>query len=315
MQEVAIVGHGDRFDALAGLLAQTGTRPVLWNHEGRGRRRLPQGVDVVDLEDLARTHLIFLSLPINELRAVSRQIGDHITGRHAIVHLSRNLERTTFKTVSEILCEEMPTRRVGFLTGPMRGEDVAQGHAVAGVCASVFPEVHEIVAEVLVSASFRLYRSTDILGAELAAAYCRVIAMACGVLSELGLGHSLQATLFSRGLAEMGRFVAHRGGKERTTFGLAGSGNLFVDIAAPGSDDFKIGAAAMRAKAFDAKAVTKEYGSRGRDLLELVESLATLREDKHLALHLLETCASMVSDATGPVEAARHLMTLAILSD
>ena len=315
MQEVAIVGQGDRFDALAGLLAATGTRPVLWNYDSRGKRRLPKGIDVVELEQLRNTHLIFISLPINEVRGVARQIGDHITGRHALVHLSRNLEHTTLKTVSEILCEETPTRRVGFLTGPMRGEDVSQGHAAAGVCASVFPEVHEIVGNALVSPSFRLYRSTDIVGAELAAAYCRVIAMACGVLSELGLGHSLQATLFSRGLAEMGRFVAHRGGRERTTFGMAGSGNLFVDIAAPGSDDFRIGAAAMRAQAFDHKAVVKEYGARGRDLLELIESLAALRQNKRLALHLLETCDLMVSENMAPSQAVNHLMTLPILDD
>ena len=152
----------------------------------------------------------------------------------------------------------------------------------------------------LVSTRFRLYTSSDIVGAELAAAYCRVIAMACGVLSELGLGHSLQATLFSRGLAEMGRFVAHRGGKERTTFGLAGSGNLFVDIGHDGSEDFRIGAAAMKRNRFDAQTVRSEYGDRGNDLLELIASLSALRSNRKLALHLLETCHLMVSGEMDP---------------
>jgi glycerol-3-phosphate dehydrogenase (NAD(P)+) len=315
MEKVAIVGHGDRFDALAGLLKANGKTPVMWNHDGRGRRRLPKGVELIELEALREHHLIFLSLPINEMRKVARQVGDHITGRHAIVHLARNLEHTSLKTVSELLSEETPTRRMGFLTGPMREEDISQGHAASGVCATVFPEVHELVGEALVSNSFRIYRTHDIVGAELAAAYCRVIAMGCGVLSELGLGHSLQATLFSRGLAEMGRFVAHRGGKERTTFGLAGSGNLFIDITAPGSDDFRIGAAAMRLNKFDRKAVIKEYGSRGTDLLELIESLAALRQNKRLALHLLETCHLMVSAEMGPAAAVQHLMSLPTLDD
>ncbi len=315
MEKVAIVGHGDRFDALAGLLSATGKTPVMWNHDGRARRQLPKGVELIELEELSEHHLIFLSLPISEMRKVARQVGDHITGRHAIVHMARNLEHTSLKTVSELLSEETPTRRMGFLTGPMREEDISQGHAASAVCASVFPEVHRLVDEALVSTSFRIYRTPDIVGAELAAAYCRVIALGCGILSELGLGQSLQATLFSRGLAEMSRFVSYRGGKERTTFGLAGSGNLFIDIALPGSDDFRIGAAAMRKNKFDRKSVIKEYGSRGSDLLDLIESLATLRQNKRLSLHLLETCHLMVSAEMGPSAAVQHLMSLPTLDD
>lgn len=315
MKTVGIIGHGDRFDALAGLLAQTKTSAVTWNYAKLPKRQLPKGVKVVDLAQLTQHHVIFVSTPIVEIRDVLRELGDHITARHAVVHLARNLEHTTLKTVSEIVREETPTRRVAFLTGPMAAEDVAAGHAASGVCATVFPEVHEAVSEVLVSDRFRLYTSSDILGAELAAAYCRVIAMACGVLSELGLGHSLQATLFSRGLAEMGRFVAHRGGKERTTFGLAGSGNLFVDIGHEGSEDFRIGAAAMKRNRFDADSVQREYGDRGKDLLELIASLSALRSNRKLALHLLETCHLMVSGEMDPAGAVQHLMTLPILDD
>lgn len=315
MNTVAIVGQGDRFDALVGLLAKTGTRAVTWNYANRPKRELPKGVKTIPVDALREHHLIFISTPITEIREVVRTLGDHVTGRHAIVHLARNLEHTTLKTVSEIIREETPTRRIGFLTGPMSASDVEARHAASGVCATVFPEVQELVGEVLVSDKFRLYTSSDIVGAELAAAYCRVIAMSCGVLSELGLGHSLQATLFSRGLAEMGRFVAHRGGKERTTFGIAGTGNLFVDIANQGSEDFRIGAAAMRTNTFDKDVIRREYGPRGADLLDLIESLATVRKHRQLALHLLETAHLMVSGEMDPQGAVRHLMTLPVLDD
>jgi len=315
MQTVSLVGHGDRFDALVSLFQHTGVEVLIWNHDKRKKSLLPKGVKVVPLEALHETSVIFFSLPIAEVRDVARELGTVMTGRHALIHLCRNLERQTLKTVSEILREETPTHRFGFLTGPMRLEDVGQGMPGSGVCASIFPEVNEVVEEALVSRVFRLYRSDDIHGAELAASYCRVIAMACGVASELQLGHSLMATLFARGLAEMGRFVVHKKGRERTTFGLAGSGNLFMDIGNSGSDDFKLGAQVMRQNVFDRKTINKDFGSRGDDLIDLVESLGSLRQDKNLALHILEVCHLIVSGEMVPSDAVLHLMSLPTLTD
>jgi glycerol-3-phosphate dehydrogenase (NAD(P)+) len=315
MGEITVVGYGDRFDALIDLFQHTNTDVQIWNHNARKKTKLPKGIRVVPLEALADSPVIFFSLPIEEVRDVARELGTVVTGRHAIVHLCRNLENKTLKTVSEVLREETPTHRFGFLTGPMRHEDISQGMPGSGTCATIFPEVQEVVESALVSRMFRLYRSDDIRGAELAASYCRVIAFACGVASELHLGHSLMATLFSRGLAEMGRFVVHRGGRERTTFGMAGSGNLFMDIAATGSEDFMIGQTVMRANAFDRKALLKEYGPRAKDLFDLVDSLGMLSEDRKLALHILQTCALIVHGKMLPAEALLHLMTLPVLTD
>ncbi len=313
---VGLVGDGDRFDALVALLGQTNTETVLWNYKRQRKKDLPDGVESVPLKEFRDIPLIFVSVTMDEVRDVARSLGDHTTGRHAVVHLCRNLEHKSLKTVSQVLHEEMPTHRYAFLTGPMLREDVLKGLPASGVCATTYDEIMDYVKEVLVSSSFRLYRNHDIRGAELAAAYCRVIAMAAGVASELHLGMSIQSTLFSRGLAEMGRFVAYRGGLERTTFGLSGCANLFIDSAAPGSPDFQIGAEAMKKNIFDHNAVIKKFGTRGKDMMDLVESLAVvLEEQKSLDLHLLETCHLMVSGKMGPAEALIHLMSLPVLND
>lgn len=313
--QVGLVGSGDRFDALVALLNQTNTDVLLWNHDKRKKKDLPKGVKVVPLEELIGVHLIFFSLPIDEVRDVADILGEHLTGRHAIVHLCRNLEHTSLKTISQILAEETPTFRFAHLTGPMNSEDILAGLPASGVCATKFDEIQDYVADVLVTSKFRLYRGNDLLGAEVASAYCRVIAMALGVAAELHLGRSLQSTLYSRGLAEMGRFVEHRGGRERTTFGLAGSANLFVDTMDKGSPDFQIGQEAMQKNLFDSAAVVKKFGSRGKDLLDLVESLAVELKHTTLNLHILETAHYMVSGQMGPSQAVEHLMSLPTLDD
>ena len=310
--KVAIVGEGERFDAVASLLGAAGHAICAWRHDGRDAD-FGEGIEEVELEALRETPLIFVAVPMSSLRLVARAIGDVLTGRHAVVHASHSLEAGSLATGSDVLREETPTRRFGFVTGPMRSDDVQRGLPASGVCASAFPEVWELAEEALVHPGFRLYRSTDIAGAEIAAAYTRIIAMAAGVAHEMKLGHSVQATLFARGLAEAARFAASRGANERTTFGLAGAANLHLDTTAPGSPDFRVGRHALAARRFDAAEIAATFGTTGRDLLQLVESLAA--GSPAVRTHILHACHSMVSGASSPEEAVARLMTLPALDD
>ena len=310
---VGVIGAGERFEALVGLLDATGTNVVTWLRDDRDEA--PDACTVVELDEFADVHLVFVAVPFTDLRETARALGDVIGARHAVIHACHNLEQGSLSTASEVLLQETPTRRFGFLTGPMRADDVAQGLPAAGVCASRYPEVWDLAEEALVHPGFRLYRSRDLLGAEHAASYGRVIAMAAGVASEMNLGHSVLATLFARGLAEVARWVTHRGGEERTTFGIAGSGNLHLDTSGDGSVDFRVGVDAMRQGLFDPVEVRKKFGSTGRDLLELVDSLHAGVGHAGVRAHLLETCHMMVSGEMEPAQALVHLMTLPTLDD
>ncbi len=317
-EPVGLVGRGARFQALLALLQRTETPVRIWRPDdvpAELDETIPDGVEEVDAAGMSDVSLIFLSVPMAHVRSVSRRLGDELSGRHAIVHLCRNFELHTLKTVSQVLEEETPTRRFGFLTGPMRSEDVTLGLPAAGVCATHFPEVQDAVEDALVSVGFRLYRSSDLLGAEVAAAYSRVISMGAGVASQMGVGNSLMSTLHARGLAEMSRFVVYRGGYERTTFGMAGSANLHVDTSYPGSPDFRIGAEALEKDEVDPEQIAKDYGSAGRDLLNLTSALGRELEYAGLDLHILNTCQKMIEGEFKPSDALMYLMSLPTLAD
>ena len=57
----------------------------------------------------------------------------------------------------------------------------------------------------LISSTFRVYASDDLVGVELSAAAKNVIALAAGGVDGLGLGDNAKAGLISRGLREMAR--------------------------------------------------------------------------------------------------------------
>ncbi|MGH7907865.1 MAG: NAD(P)H-dependent glycerol-3-phosphate dehydrogenase, partial [Candidatus Binataceae bacterium] len=73
---------------------------------------------------------------------------------------------------------------------------------------------------------FRVYRSSDVIGVELAGAAKNVTAIAAGISDGLMLGSSARAALITRGLAELSRLVMALGGQRDTVAGLAGLGDL-----------------------------------------------------------------------------------------
>ncbi|MBA2661866.1 MAG: hypothetical protein H0U74_06195 [Bradymonadaceae bacterium] len=316
MTTVGLVGKGVYFEVLTRLFEAASTKVLFWqpaeDTEGVSGK-LPKHVKAVELEQMGDVALIFYSVPMHLTRAVGRRLGDVISGRQVVVHTSRSLEMATLKSVSQVLQEETPTQRFGFLSGPTILADIQSEKPAAGVCASLFPEVHDLVEDSLMSQRFRVYRTNDLAGAEVSAAYGRVLAMIAGLCQGLDLGTSLQATLFTRGLSEMSRFVVYRGGYDRTAYGFAGAGNLYADTHMAGSNAFRIGAHLAGLEHIDNQAIRDKFGEAGHDLLGLLESLHTVAQMAELELHILRGAQAIVSGQLSPSQAVQHLMALPAL--
>jgi glycerol-3-phosphate dehydrogenase (NAD(P)+) len=74
----------------------------------------------------------------------------------------------------------------------------------------------------------RVYATHDVVGVEIGGALKNVIAIAAGIVDGLGFGLNCRAALITRGLAEIGRLAAHKGGDPLTLAGLAGVGDLVL---------------------------------------------------------------------------------------
>ena len=91
--------------------------------------------------------------------------------------------------------------------------------------------------------TLRLYRTTDVTGAELGGALKNVIAIAAGAVDGGGLGASARAALIARGFAEMTRIATARGAEPETLGGLSGLGDLVLTCNSPMSRNFRFGQA------------------------------------------------------------------------
>jgi glycerol-3-phosphate dehydrogenase (NAD(P)+) len=148
------------------------------------------------------------------------------------------------------------------LSGPSFAREVAAGQPTAVVVASRDPAAAALVQKEFSSASFRLYRSSDVVGVEIAGAVKNVIAIAAGVIEGLGLGHNPTAALITRGLAEVTRLACACGARRETLAGLAGLGDLALTCTGDLSRNRTVGI---------------ELG-RGRPLREIVDSMRMVAE-------------------------------------
>jgi glycerol-3-phosphate dehydrogenase (NAD(P)+) len=323
---VAVLGAGSWGTALAIEFARSGHEVLLWGRDpevaarieadGRHPRRLegyaiPSSVRVSsDLEEafaFAETQMV--SVPCASLRPLLALAPASNTGARCFVSTAKGIEPDTLKRMTEIMRERYPEAAVAALSGPTFAEGVARGDPTAAVIASEDAACAENLQWNLSSPCFRLYRSDDVVGVELAGALKNVVAIAAGIVSGLGFGPNTLAALVTRGLAEIARIVRAGGGQERTVHGLAGIGDLMLTCTGTQSRNRFVG----------------EQVGRGRKLSEVLVEMPEVAEGARTCLAvprlaaaggveapIAEAVVQVLYENVPPREALDRLMTRAL---
>ena len=258
---ITIIGAGSWGCALANIVCENKHNVILYdnnketveqiNHEHRNEK-VPGGI--LDEEIKATLNLksaidfaeiIVISVPTKVLRIVLNNIKDVLSSPKVFVNASKGLEPDTFMRVSEIIKQVIPSnyiKGIVALTGPSHAEEVIIKLPTTICSVSEDKEMAKLIQNVFSNhTNFRVYTSTDLLGAELCGAIKNVYAIASGMLEGLGFGDNARAGLITRSLVEMRRIVTKLGGKEETLFGLTGVGDLIVTTSSHHSRNFQAG--------------------------------------------------------------------------
>lgn len=304
---VAILGAGAFGTALAVALGQD--RPVtLWGRDVQLLRdtrqtprlpgiHLPGGVDVTaDLEAALDQAALLFAMPMQSLRGFADTVSDSLTGK-ALIACCKGIDLTTLQGPSAILGAHWPAATPAILTGPSFAADIAHGLPTALTLACADEGLGQTLQHDLSTQTLRLYRSTDVVGAELGGALKNVIAIACGVTIGAGLGDSARAALMTRGFAEMVRYARHRGADAATLAGLSGLGDLALTCTSDLSRNYRFGLSIGRKEPFDT-AVTVEGAATAR-------ALATIARKQGLSLPITQAVAALVESRV-TVDAVLH---------
>ena len=176
---------------------------------------------------LQDAQLVVLAMPAQRLRINLNEWAADI-GRDAIVvSLIKGLEHDSGKRVSEVVAEFIPNK-FAVISGPNLSSEIAAGQFAAATVASADSETVLLVQQLCSSEKYKLFRTNDVTGVEVAGTTKNIIALATGIIIGLGLGENSQAAIITRGLAEMVRIGVAAGGHHETFLGLAGIGDLIA---------------------------------------------------------------------------------------
>lgn len=248
--EVGIIGGGPWGIALASAAARAGSHVTLFTR--RDPTEAVAGLAITDdLATIARAKVLVLAVPSMAARSVARALGDHLDGAHLVVHGVRGLSGQHLETISDILREETPARRLGALGGPVQASELQVGRPSAMMIGSRFPEVVAAVTHAFQGPSLRVYSTPDVRGLEWASALVGCLSIGVGFAEQAGAGPGLLAALISRGVDDAARIAAAVGAEERTMYGLGGYGDLLASIALEDRPEVVIGKALARGRRLD----------------------------------------------------------------
>lgn len=258
--KITVIGAGSWGSTLANLLAENNkdTSIFLWAREPeivesikneRENKLFLEGVRLADnltatgdiKEAVSGAEIVVTAIPSQFLRAKAKEIKDSIKSDSIVINVSKGLEINTFKRMSEILREELPsTIRIAVLSGPNHAEEVSRKIPTATVIASKEADLKNL-KKIFETDYFKVYPHDDVIGVEICGAVKNITAIATGTAYALGLGDNAVGSLITLGLREMVKLGRYVGAKQKTFYGLAGVGDLVATCTSKHSRNRKAG--------------------------------------------------------------------------
>ncbi|MFZ5963643.1 NAD(P)H-dependent glycerol-3-phosphate dehydrogenase [Thalassococcus sp. BH17M4-6] len=299
---ISVLGSGAFGTALAIALTEGGRDVCLWGRdagaiadmrESRRNPRLPDAPLPDDLrlsdklQEAAQADTLLLATPMQTLSGLLRQIEGPLPGT-ALVACCKGIDLDTGTGPSAVIATQKPDALPAILTGPSFAADIAIGLPTALTLACPDAARGATLQEQLSTRTLRLYRSSDMIGAELGGALKNIIAIACGACIGAGYGDSARAALMTRGFAEMMRIADHFGADPETLNGLCGLGDLTLTCTSDLSRNYRLGLSLGREEPFDS-ALTVEGAATARAMAHVAKSTA-------LDLPICTTVARLVTE-------------------
>ena len=317
MKKVSVIGAGSWGSALAVLLANNGHEVTLWTHDPHEIEmlstkreqveklpgvKLPDNIMIeADLKTaLTDEDVVVMAVPSPVVRMVAKQMSPFIKDGQIIVNVAKGIEDVTYKTLSDIIEEEIPNAEVCVLSGPSHAEEVGRGIPTTVVVGAKNKETAEMLQDVFMNKVFRVYTSSDIVGA-----LKNVIALAAGTVDGLGYGDNTKAALMTRGIAELTRLGEALGGKPETFSGLTGVGDLIVTCTSVHSRNRKAGY--LMGKGMTAEEAMKEVKMVVEGVYSAKAALG-LAKKCNVAVPIVEAVNRVLFENADPKEEVSNLL-------
>lgn len=256
-------------------------------------------------EAVSDVDVLVMGVPSQGFRSVLEEVKPHLRAWVPVISLTKGLELSTRKRMTEIIQEILPGHPVGVLTGPNLAREIMAGQAAASVIAMEDEIIlHELQA-LFRSGLFRVYTNTDVVGCELGGVLKNIIAIAVGMGDGQGAGDNTRSALITRGLAEITRLGVAVGGKAETFAGLAGMGDMIATCTSPQSRNRHVGVELGKGREMDDIIADMVMVAEG---VKSAPAVMALAEEYGVEMPIATDVYQVVSKARSPRQAFRGLL-------
>lgn len=245
MKNIGVLAGGSWGTALAKLLCENGHNVVVWvrrkeqaekiNSTRINEKYLPNVLLPENLkftndygEAFQNADIIVNAVPTQMIRSALLKVPKKFLNNKIIVNLSKGIELTSHKLISNIFEEELENITYCVLSGPSHAEEVVLRLPTVVTVASKDVKVAKLVQELFMTKYMRVYTNKDVKGVELGGALKNIIALGAGISDGVGYGDNAKAALITRGIVEITRLGVALGAEESTFGGLSGIGDLIA---------------------------------------------------------------------------------------
>lgn len=321
MKKIAVIGSGSWGVALSIHLASMENHVKIWSYEEEEKRlineekkcmflpnvTIPENITCsTNFEEVIKDSEFILHVtPSKFTRSTFKQYKQYV-GEKPVIICAKGFEKESLKTLDEVIAEELPTAKIGVLSGPSHAEEVSIAIPTVLVVASKHDDVLELIQNTFMSEKMRIYTSKDVKGVELGGALKNIIAFCAGVAAGIGLGDNSFAALITRGLGEIARLGVKLGGEKETFYGLSGLGDLIVTCLSEHSRNRRAGKLIGQGKTLEE--AKKEVGM----VIESIDNIDVayeLGKKNDVYMPIIETVYQVIYKGLEPEQAVKNLMT------
>ena len=174
--------------------------------------------------------LIVIALSLSGIDFIGKEL-ENLRISNPILVLTKGLKyekkNNKIYTISEQLKKNFNVKNVSILKGPCLAKELARKKQTSVIVANRNINIAKRISKMISTNYYLIEFSKDIIGVEICSAIKNIYSMI------IGAGQSLNASsnLFQKSVIEMRYLTKYFNGKEETTLGLAGVGDLYVSAA------------------------------------------------------------------------------------
>ncbi|MBB4076004.1 glycerol-3-phosphate dehydrogenase (NAD(P)+) [Bartonella fuyuanensis] len=328
---MTVIGAGSFGTALAIALARNGHNVLLWGYNSQHIKKLQeQRCNQLYLPDIRFPENLFLetsletaitasnniliAVPSYVFHQVLYKIQPYLDQHSRVIWATKGLEHGTGRFLQEvareILGEKIP---LAVFSGPTFAKELAIGWPTAMTIAASDVEFGKELQQLFhCNKSFRVYKSSDMIGVQLGGAVKNVIAIGAGISDGMGFGANARIALITRGLAEISRLGGVMGAELSTFMGMTGLGDLVLTCTDNQSRNRRFGI--LLGEGMDIKEAEKQIGQVVEGYLNTKE-IYILAQRLGVEMPIVEQIYQILYCGKNITEAANTLLSRTLKSE